>query len=118
MTAVITVFEIDTVGTTEEFELSAESCSPTPTTVFNADGTMTTAEFDLTLDSEGNEDCEVLEDISGTYEQVEGDTYTIEVGNEAAEEVRLVLSNDNNTLDIVFGDEADNSQFIFRHSRQ
>lgn len=118
VTSTITVFEIDTVGTTEEFELSTESCSPTPTTVFNADGTMTTAEFELDFDFEGNEDCEVFGDLSGTYEQVEGDTYLIQVGEDEPETARLVLSNGNNTLDIVLDDDDDNSQFIIRHSRQ
>jgi len=118
VTSTTTAFEFDTLGTTFEQELSAESCTPTPLTVFNADGTLTTTDFELGTDSEGNINCEVFETLSGTYDLIQGNTYSIDVEGEDPIEVLLILSDSNNTLELRVGDDGTDDLFVIRHSRQ
>ncbi|MFN2428644.1 MAG: lipocalin family protein [Cryomorphaceae bacterium] len=83
--------------------LSADSCMPKPVTVFNADSTVTTVNFDI----DSNENCDVLETLEGTYESLENGNYLLsleENGQIEQEEVELELSDENNTLRIVFED--------------
>lgn len=95
--------EIGDVGEFSE-TLAADNCNPKPETIFNADGTVTTVNFEI----DSNEECEVLETLEGTYEEMEGDDKYLltleENGQEEQEEVEILLSDENNTLRIIFED--------------
>ncbi len=119
-TTVIASFDAGELGTFDE-TYPTSACDEEIIAVFTAEGTFETLDFEIDSDFETEEvECEIGEMITGTYEQVDGNTYTLTYtsGEDEGEEdeVQLILSNNNNTLDVVFEDLF--GTFTIRHTRQ
>lgn len=117
---VISTFDADELGSFEE-AYSTNVCDEEVFTVFSADSTFQSTEINIEEDFETEEtECEIGETFTGTYEQIEGDTflivYTSGEDEGVQEQVQLILSNNNNTLDVVFEDFF--GTYTIRHSRE
>lgn len=94
-------------------------CSPTPVFSFTADGSATITDFEIEEDFFDEEIvCYVDGEMTGTWEQVSGSTFIIDVDGDALE-AEITLSNGNNRVNIFIEDVdgSENFEVTFRGNR-